>query len=219
MAAALNAVSAWGKEQCRRFSLSIQTKDANRRGSIHMWQKGAGQLVELVPITMVQQQAVEQLLDAAFGMDRHGRTAYRMRDGVGVIPELSFAAIDQSNLLGTIQCWPVALQEECGVLHAITLVGPVAVDPAVQRGGIGKAMMTNCLNACDALGFDALMMIGDPEYYGRFFGFSAEATSEWAIPGPVERRRLLARTSREGGLPRAGRIIPHPAFATLGLAA
>ncbi len=176
-------------------------------------------MVDLVPIGMVQQQAVEQLLDAAFGVDRHGRTAYRMREGVAVIPELSFAALDQGQLVGTIQCWPVALEEPNGALHPLTLVGPVAVDPAVQRGGIGKAMVTHCLNASDALGYDALMMIGDPEYYGRFFGFDAEATADWTIPGPVERRRLLARIARQGGLPRAGRIIPHLAFASLGLAA
>ncbi len=176
-------------------------------------------MVELVSISSVQQQAVEQLLDAAFGKDRHGRTAYRMREGVSVIPGLSFAALGDGQLLGTIQCWPLALQEPCGALHAITLVGPVAVDPAVQRGGIGKAMMTHCLNACDDLGFDALLMIGDPEYYGRFFGFDAQATAHWAIPGPVERRRLLARINRAGGLPREGRIIPHPAFASLELAA
>ncbi len=176
-------------------------------------------MVDLVPIDKVKQQEVEQLLDAAFGADRHERTAYRMREGVALVQELSFAALDQDQLLGTIQCWPVALEEPDGQLHSLTLVGPVAVDPAVQRGGIGKAMMSHCLKACDALGYDALMMIGDPEYYGRFFGFDAEATANWSIPGPVERRRLLARIGREGGLPRAGRIIPHLGFASLGLAA
>ena len=164
-------------------------------------------------------EAVEALLDAAFGKDRHARTAYRIRDGVSLIRDLSFAALDEGKLVGTIQCWPVALEEESGAAYALTLVGPVAVDPSVQRGGIGKAMMTHCLAACDRLGFDALMMIGDPEYYGRFFDFAADATAEWGIPGPVDRARLLARISRPGGLPRAGRVIPHPAFASLGLAA
>jgi predicted N-acetyltransferase YhbS len=44
-------------------------------------------------------------------------------------------------------------------------------------------------------------MIGDPEYYGRFFGFSAEATGQWRLPGPVEMRRLLAA-------PVAGHLVP-----------
>ena len=38
-----------------------------------------------------------------------------------------------------------------------------------------------------------MMLIGDPEYYGRFFGFTADRTGKWRLPGPVERRRLLAR--------------------------
>jgi predicted N-acetyltransferase YhbS len=37
------------------------------------------------------------------------------------------------------------------------------------------------------------MLIGDPEYYGRFFGFTAERTAAWRLPGPVDPRRLLSR--------------------------
>ena len=40
---------------------------------------------------------------------------------------------------------------------------------------------------------DGLVLIGDPGYYGRFFGLTAERTGAWRLPGPVERHRLLAR--------------------------
>jgi predicted N-acetyltransferase YhbS len=53
--------------------------------------------------------------------------------------------------------------------------------------------MAHALAAADAQGVPALMLIGDPDYYGRFFGFSAERTADWRLPGPVERHRLLAR--------------------------
>ncbi len=64
--------------------------------------------------------------------------------------------------------------------------------------------------ALDAAPADAaLMLIGDPEYYGRFFGFSADHTGEWRLPGPVERHRLLARGH---GVPAgAGEIGPRVA--------
>ena len=42
----------------------------------------------------------------------------------------------------------------------------------------------------------ALMMIGDPDYYGRFWCFTSDATGGWQVPGPVERHRLLARGVR-----------------------
>jgi len=170
-------------------------------------------LKQLVPLNRIDPAAVEGLLDAAFGADRKGRTAYRMRDGVSAIPALSFAMVDGAgHLMGTIQCWPVALESDDGSLSPLVLVGPVAVLPELQGAGIGKAMMQGSIDAADAGAADALMMIGDPEYYGRFFGFSAEATGKWAVPGPVERRRLLARIKRAGGVPAKGRIIPDPAF-------
>ena len=37
------------------------------------------------------------------------------------------------------------------------------------------------------------VLIGDEDYYGRFFGFSATPTQRWHCPGPFERHRLLAR--------------------------
>ena len=91
--------------------------------------------------------------------------------------------------------------------------------PDLQRGGLGKQMMVVLVKAAAEQGHDALMMIGDPEYYGRFFGFTADATGGWEIPGPVERHRLLARITRPGGVPAIGRIIPDPAFATARIAA
>jgi predicted N-acetyltransferase YhbS len=157
------------------------------------------EVIALVPLEGVDSHAVEALLDRAFGTDRHLRTAYRLRAGTAPIPELSFAAIqDDGALVGSIQCWPVALDcDESGVVPMI-MVGPVAVEPRWQQGGIGRALMERMLEAVPGSGVagaDALMLIGDPEYYGRFFGFSAEHTGGWRLPGPFEARRLLARGS------------------------
>jgi len=74
------------------------------------------------------------------------------------------------------------------------MIGPVAVEPGRQRDGIGRRLMTQALDAAAEHGLDrALMLIGDPEYYTRFFGFDASRTAGWRLPGPVERHRLLAR--------------------------
>lgn len=166
-------------------------------------------MTETLPLNQIPAADVERLLDAAFGADRHGRTAYKLRAGTKAIPALSFAAVDDGVLIGTLQSWPVVLETPSGERAPLTLVGPVAVSPALQRGGIGRMLMTHMLATADAGAADALMMIGDPEYYGRFFGFTADATAGWALPGPVERHRLLARISRTGGVPRAGVIGPN----------
>lgn len=151
-------------------------------------------MTELVPLAGIDPQAVEQLLDRAFGADRRGRTAYKVRIGTQPIPELSFAAIRGGVLAATIQCWPVALNCDapvpgCGSV-ALVMVGPVAVEPEWQQEGIGRALMEHMLAAA---GDAPLMLIGDPEYYGRFFGFVADRTGGWRLPGPFEPRRLLAR--------------------------
>jgi predicted N-acetyltransferase YhbS len=172
-------------------------------------------MIKIVALASVDADSVEELLDAAFGTDRHGRTAYKLREGVCALPKLSFAALDGAALVGSLQSWPVALEGPDGNRSAMTLVGPVAVSPSVQRGGIGKALMQAMLETADREGFDALIMIGDPEYYERFFGFSAVATQQWSLPGPFDRHRLLARIKRDGGVPSVGRVIPDPDFASL----
>jgi predicted N-acetyltransferase YhbS len=158
--------------------------------------------IRIAPLAEADPHAVEALLDAAFGADRHTRTAYRIRSGTTAIPALSFAAFDGDMLVGTLQSWPVFVGQA-----PVVLVGPVAVAPDRQQGGIGRRMMDVLL---DAAPDTPMAMIGDPEYYGRFFGFTADATGGWDVPGPVERRRLLARNA--GVLPRVGQVGPQ-AFA------
>ena len=150
-------------------------------------------MTEQCPIGKVAPGAVETLLDRAFGADRHGRTAYRLRAGTVAIADLSFALVDGDDaLLGSIQCWPVRFAGDDGRDVPLVLVGPVAVEPARQRDGLGRQLMRAALHAADAQGMTTIL-IGDPEYYGRFFGYDAGRTGGWRLPGPVERRRLLAR--------------------------
>ncbi|VVT12871.1 GNAT family N-acetyltransferase [Sphingomonas sp. EC-HK361] len=151
-------------------------------------------MIELAPLETIDAAAVEQLLDRAFGADRHARTAYRLREETRALSGLSLAAVDGDTLVGSIQCWPVRHIGDDGACTSLVLVGPVAVDPAHQQAGIGRMLMGASLIAAGAQGLDgALMLVGDPDYYERFFGFTADATARWRLPGPVERHRLLAR--------------------------
>lgn len=147
----------------------------------------------IVPLNIMSQDAIERLLDDAFGTDRHGRTAYLIRDAMPWLPELSFGIEDeQGTLVGSLQSWPVALTDPDGPQTPLIMVGPVAVAPALQGTGHGRALMDAVVTAARAQHSDPLMMIGDPEYYGRFWGFSADGTGGWDCPGPFEPRRLLA---------------------------
>jgi|SRR5579863_6902248 len=152
---------------------------------------------------------VEALLDRAFEPERHARTAYKVREGMDWLPALSFAALDEGDtLVGTIQCWPVGLTDPDGRMHPMIMVGPVAVLPEHHGAGYGKALMTASLSALSPEAPLPQVMVGDPEYYGRFWGFDNSATAGWTLPGPWEPRRLLARCDNAVVLPHAGSLGP-----------
>jgi predicted N-acetyltransferase YhbS len=161
----------------------------------------------IVPLLTIAPDLIEALLDRAFGPDRRARTAYRVREGLAPIPDLSFAAVESDGgLIGTLQSWPVALAGDDGRSTPLIMVGPVAVEPGLQRGGVGRTLMHHAIAAAGASslpGADKLMLVGDPEYYTRFFGFTADRTGAWRLPGPWESRRLLAR----GDVPAAAGMI------------
>jgi len=162
----------------------------------------------LIPLDAVDPALVEALLDRAFEPERHRRTAYKVRGDTPWLPGLSFAALDEAEMLvGTIQCWPVALTDAGGRAHPMIMVGPVAVLPEHQGEGYGKALMTASLAALDPRAPLPQVMIGDPEYYGRW-GFISEGTDGWRLPGPYEKHRLLVRCDNRAVLPREGNLGP-----------
>jgi predicted N-acetyltransferase YhbS len=156
---------------------------------------------------------IEAVLDRAFGPDRHARTAYRIRAGMDCLDALSFAALDEDDMLvGTIQCYPIALIDREGRPVPLVMVGPVAVLPERQGEGFGIGLMAAMLDAEANLAKSgvpplAQVLIGDVEYYGRW-GFSAAATGGWRCPGPYEQHRLLARGPALAAMPAEGMLGP-----------
>jgi len=138
--------------------------------------------------------AREMLLDACFGENRHQRTCQRLRDGRAPAEGLALSAVQQGRLVGTLRLWHVS----AGGKPALVL-GPLAVDPACRKLGVGAALMNQALAAAEARGHGAVILLGDAPYYARF-GFSARKTGELSLPGPFERDRLLGLELREGAL-------------------
>ena len=176
-------------------------------------------MATILPLSAVEPALVESLLDAAFGPDRHGRTAYRIRAGMDWLPGLSFAALDEDDyLVATVQLWPVGLTGAGGDgnarAHPLLMVGPVAVMPGRQGEGFGKALMATALGAIGPSKPLPQMLIGDLDYYGQW-GFSAERTGGWRCPGPYHPARLLARAENPSVLPRDGILGPWTAAVNL----
>ena len=169
-------------------------------------------LPTLIPLDQADPAAVERILDAAFGPDRHKRTAYAIRKGTECLPPLCFAAFDEAGeLIGTIQAYPAALTDPQDRAHPMIMIGPVAIMPGRQGQGFGRALMAAQKAAIeDGRGQGAAplpqVLIGDEPYYGKF-GFSA-APRGWKCPGPWNPERLLVRADNTAVLPRQGMLGP-----------
>lgn len=168
-------------------------------------------IFNLAPLSDAAPCDIETLLDAAFGPDRHLRTAYRVRHGMDWMAELSFMAADASGtLIGLIQCWPVRLYGDNDAAYDLIMVGPVAVHPEYQGKGIGIALMDKAMTAADGgpLCDTPMVMIGDYEYYRRW-QFDAALTAGWRMDGPFEQARLLARGAKKLGPKVSGEVAPR----------
>jgi len=135
----------------------------------------------------------EALLDVSYGPIRFSKTSERLREGRR--PGLSFVAASGRRLVGTVRLWDVS----AGPGRPALLLGPLAVEPAQRRRGIGAALMRHALRAAARRGHRAVLLVGDAAYYGRF-GFAAERTGGLWLPGLGDRSRLLGRELVPGAL-------------------
>ncbi|MGL4973864.1 MAG: GNAT family N-acetyltransferase [Bosea sp. (in: a-proteobacteria)] len=138
--------------------------------------------------------AREALLDRAQGPARYGKSSVRLRDGRLPAQGLALSAEVDGQLVGTVRLWHV----DAGGTPAL-LLGPLAVSPEYQGAGIGKRLMREVLWRAAMRGHEAVLLVGDADYYARF-GFSAELTRELDMPGQDDHSRFLALELAPGAL-------------------
>ena len=131
--------------------------------------------------------AVEALVDLAFGPGRFAKTAYRLREGVLPEERLSFVAQDGARdaLLGSVRFWPVIVGQSPALL-----LGPLAVVPQLRGRGIGISLMQHGIRAAAALDYGAVILVGDEPYYAKV-GFARLTSGQIRFPGPVDPDRVL----------------------------
>src|SRR6202521_186476 len=96
--------------------------------------------------------AREALLDVAYGPARFTKPSHRLR-GLRE-PALSFVALAEYEVIGTVRLWPVS----AGGRPAL-LLGPLAVQPDCRRRGIGAALMRRAIRAVREAGHTAVLLI------------------------------------------------------------
>ena len=138
--------------------------------------------------------AIEALTAASFGAGRFAKSAYRLREGVDPVAGLSFVAVEDGALRGSIRFWPVAIGMEKSLL-----LGPLAVQSDQRGRGIGIALMQTGIEAARAAGYPFILLVGDEPYYVRV-GFTRLPSGRVRFPGPVDPSRLLGLSLKQGAL-------------------
>lgn len=151
--------------------------------------------------TAQDERAREALLDRAMGEGRRRKSSEKLRRGRLPSEGLAFVARNADGaLVSTVRLWDIqAGHDASGKSVRALLLGPLAVEPSLKGHGIGAALMRHAIAEAARLGHGAVILVGDPEYYGRF-GFSGVNIAGLAMPGPVERRRFLALELKPGHL-------------------
>ena len=148
--------------------------------------------VDILPEAPQDGPAVDRLHERTFGPGRFARSAYRLREGVPADPALSFIARVGTFLVGSVRMTPILIGE-----HPALLLGPLTVEPAFEKRGIGAALTARAIEAATAAGHRLVLLVGDEAYYRRF-GFQRVPRGRVTLPGPVDPDRVLVRECADG---------------------
>jgi predicted N-acetyltransferase YhbS len=130
-------------------------------------------------------QAIERLHDRTFGPGRYVLSAYRLREHVDHLLDLSYTARIGTLLVGSVRQLPVLIGETKALL-----LGPLTVEPPFRGRGVGRALLERALQDARKKGHRLVLLVGDEAYYSRV-GFKAVPKGRASMPGPVDYRRLL----------------------------
>jgi predicted N-acetyltransferase YhbS len=137
---------------------------------------------------------IAALTEAGFGPGRYAKSAYRLREGVAAEASLSFVAVEDGVLRGSVRFWPIKVGDENALL-----LGPLAVEGAQRGRGIGISLMQAGIAAARDGDWRAILLVGDAPYYSRV-GFVALKPGQVRFPGPVDQNRLLGLALVDGAL-------------------
>ncbi|WP_455465723.1 GNAT family N-acetyltransferase [Bartonella sp. B39] len=134
----------------------------------------------------------EHLLDLVLGKGRKRKSSEVLRRGRLAAWGLSFVVKNAlGELVASVRLWHVRFNKgQRGTQHAL-LLGPLAVSAEYSGIGIGSVLMRHAIETAKKLGYGAILLVGDCEFYQRF-GFSSSLTKNLAMPGPYEKHRFQA---------------------------
>jgi predicted N-acetyltransferase YhbS len=119
-------------------------------------------------------------------------SAYRLREHVGHLLDLSFTARIGTLLVGSVRQLPICVGDTPALL-----LGPLTVEPPFRSRGVGRKLLDRAIADARTKGHKLIVLVGDEPYYRRV-GFKAIPKGNVTMPGPVDQNRLLVLELVEG---------------------
>lgn len=154
--------------------------------------------------------AIEQLLQAAFDGPLEARIVAALRRSGA--PWISLVAECDGDIVGQLVLSAVSIPVVGDSDARVAGLGPMAVRPDRQNQRIGSQLIEAALAQGWVEQFDAIVVLGHPNYYPRF-GFQPasryQLESTWDVPDEA----FMALELKPGALDAcAGPVRYHPAF-------
>lgn len=151
--------------------------------------------------------AIRLLNDAAFGGPDESKLIEDLR--AAHLAAVELVAIEDTAVAGHILFSPLAVTRGKKAIRALSLA-PMSVRPGRQRSGLGSALVRAGLEAAKARNWQAVFVLGHPDFYPRF-GFSAVLARPFKAP--FTGHAFMALELEPGALGGGdGRVVYPPPF-------
>lgn len=158
------------------------------------------------PETPADAPLIRSLTDAAFlGLEHSSQTEGAIVDALREAGALtvSLVAVQDGAIIGHVAFSPVRINADDNGWFGM---GPVSVSPGLQRGGVGTALIEEGLRQLKDRGAAGCVVLGEPDYYGRF-GFSSDHGLRYGDVPPQYFQSMVLT-----GEPAHGEVTYHQGF-------
>ena len=117
--------------------------------------------------------AVEEVTREAFwnhhvpGCDEH-YLMHIMRQDPDFIHQLDMVAVYQDRIVGNIAYMRSFVEQDNSEKYEVLIFGPISVLPEFQKMHIGSRLIEYTISKAKDMGYKAIIIYGDPDYYCRF---------------------------------------------------
>jgi putative acetyltransferase len=166
---------------------------------------------DIAPLMIIRREgeadraAIYRVVSDAFGGPAEAQLVDQLREDGDLI--LSLVAEDAGEIIGHL-----ALSKMTAPCPALALA-PLSVISSRRGGGVGSRLVEAAINEATEIGWRAIFVLGDPQYYRRF-GFSIEAAA--GFTSPYAGAQFMAQPLISEPIAKQGVLTHAPAFAAMG---